>query len=127
MASSIITQVNKEGEYSTSSYPVAQTHDPSPMSRLLYRLKRLKNCVCCCMSKSDHHQRNCPPENHTIENQVVKGNDIPLLRSIREADRGKRCIVIDLDETLVHSSFKPVQGADFVIPVDLEGTIHEVC
>lgn len=40
--------------------------------------------------------------------------------------QGKRCVVIDLDETLVHSSFKPVPNPDFVIPVDLEGTIHQV-
>ena len=27
--------------------------------------------------------------------------------------------VLDLDETLVHSSFKPVPGADYVIPVEI--------
>lgn len=40
--------------------------------------------------------------------------------------QNKRCVVIDLDETLVHSSFTPVPNADFIIPVDLDGTIHEV-
>ena len=29
-----------------------------------------------------------------------------LLPEIRDEDVGKKCIVIDLDETLVHSSFK---------------------
>ena len=60
------------------------------------------------------------------------------------------CIVIDLDETLVHSSFKvsaiimvaghpnevyrdnlciflqPISNADFIVPVEIDGTIHQV-
>jgi len=34
--------------------------------------------------------------------------------------------VLDLDETLVHSSFRPVPNADFVISIELEGVIHRV-
>lgn len=36
------------------------------------------------------------------------------------------CLVIDLDETLVHSSFKPITNPDFIVPVEIEGTIHQV-
>jgi len=36
------------------------------------------------------------------------------------------CLVIDLDETLVHSSFKPIDNADFIVPVEIDGTIHQV-
>jgi RNA polymerase II subunit A small phosphatase-like protein len=43
-----------------------------------------------------------------------------------EKFKGKKCLVIDLDETLVHSSFKPVVGADFIIPIEIEGQIHQV-
>lgn len=35
-------------------------------------------------------------------------------------------MVIDLDETLVHSSFKPINIADFIVPVFIEGTKHQV-
>lgn len=35
-------------------------------------------------------------------------------------------MVIDLDETLVHSSFKPIPNADFIVPVEIDGTVHQV-
>ena len=41
-------------------------------------------------------------------------------------DEGKKCLVLDLDETLVHSSFKPTVNPDYIIPVDIEGTVHKV-
>ncbi|KAF1332394.1 Nli interacting factor-like phosphatase, partial [Globisporangium splendens] len=42
-------------------------------------------------------------------------------------DVGKKCLVLDLDETLVHSSFKPTLNPDYIIPVDIDGTVHQVC
>ena len=49
-----------------------------------------------------------------------------LLGECAKADRGKKCLILDLDETLVHSSFKPVDCADFVIPVSIEGNVTHV-
>jgi len=54
------------------------------------------------------------------------GGAKPLLQEIRPDDANKMCIVIDLDETLVHSSFKPISNADFIVPVEIDGTIHQV-
>jgi len=39
---------------------------------------------------------------------------------------GRKTLVLDLDETLVHSSFRVVQTADIVISVELEGEHHRV-
>jgi RNA polymerase II subunit A small phosphatase-like protein len=50
----------------------------------------------------------------------------PLLPPIGDRNRGKICLVLDLDETLVHSSFKPVPDADFVVPVEIESIVHQV-
>jgi len=38
----------------------------------------------------------------------------------------KKTLVLDLDETLVHSSFKSIQNPDFIIPVEFEEQIHQV-
>ncbi|RYC57941.1 hypothetical protein CHU98_g8265 [Xylaria longipes] len=45
-----------------------------------------------------------------------------LLPPIESRFKGRKCLVLDLDETLVHSSFK----ADFTIPVEIEGNYHNV-
>jgi len=54
------------------------------------------------------------------------GEDKPLLPELRSEDANKKCLVIDLDETLVHSSFKPINNADFIVPVEIDGIIHQV-
>jgi len=57
-------------------------------------------------------------------------NLLPLLsnssNSKMENGKEKLCLVLDLDETLVHSSFRAVEGADFVIPVRIEDVVHYV-
>jgi len=40
--------------------------------------------------------------------------------------KGRKCLVLDLDETLVHSSFRPVPGPDFIISIELDGVTHRV-
>jgi TFIIF-interacting CTD phosphatase-like protein len=38
---------------------------------------------------------------------------VPLLQVVKAEVSEKICLVLDLDETLVHSSFTPIYGADF--------------
>ncbi|KAL6713792.1 hypothetical protein ACLMJK_008284 [Lecanora helva] len=49
-----------------------------------------------------------------------------LLPPLQPHLKGRKCLVLDLDETLVHSSFKILHQADFTIPVEIEGQFHNV-
>ncbi|KAG2459226.1 CTDS1 phosphatase, partial [Polypterus senegalus] len=60
-------------------------------------------------------------ENGTVAKTPLR----PLLPQVKAKDADKICVVIDLDETLVHSSFKPVNNADFIIPVEIDGIVHQ--
>jgi RNA polymerase II subunit A small phosphatase-like protein len=57
---------------------------------------------------------------------AAAGSNGPLLPLARPEFQNKQCLVLDLDETLVHSSFKPVPNPDYVIPVEIEGKTHHV-
>jgi RNA polymerase II subunit A small phosphatase-like protein len=78
----------------------------------------------------------CLPENEGDDHRMTKvgasstasphlSRDY-LLPPLLPEDAGKKTLVLDLDETLVHSSFKPINNADFIIPVEVEDQTHQV-
>ncbi|RHY31927.1 hypothetical protein DYB32_003032, partial [Aphanomyces invadans] len=80
---------------------------PSPLASLVHQ--------------TDRHGKHSPhPQQHTSHDALkIMGTKFP-------GDEGKKCLVLDLDETLVHSSFKPILNPDYVIPVEIEGHVHQV-
>jgi len=57
----------------------------------------------------------------------VRASDFQaFLPPVQEHLAGRPLLVLDLDETLVHSSFKPVTVPDLVIPVEIKGNTHQV-
>jgi RNA polymerase II subunit A small phosphatase-like protein len=131
-STSIITQVNRDEE-PLNTFPnadSAQTTARKPRSRSL-----LSSFFCCFGSTGRTPPTTvAPPEEngqklHEPASSYAPSNPTPhkyLLPPIRHSDAHKNCIVIDLDETLVHSSFKPISNADFVVPVEIDGTVHQV-
>ncbi|KAK6859749.1 NLI interacting factor-like phosphatase [Apiospora arundinis] len=71
-----------------------------------------------------------PPAAVPDESAVAVAETTPeqkyLLPPIEPHMKGRKCLVLDLDETLVHSSFKILHQADFTIPVEIEGNYHNV-
>jgi len=68
------------------------------------------------------------PPSYMIEEETEKDiqNEIEGLLGRRAPKfRRKRCLAIDLDETLVHSSFKPT-AHHFTVPVEIERVTHQV-
>lgn len=79
-----------------------------------------------------------PPPPLQKRMQQTQASDIPpvpepepekqqwLLPPVQAHLKGRKCLILDLDETLVHSSFKILNQADFTIPVEIEGQYHNV-
>lgn len=59
----------------------------------------------------------------TKEDEIPLG---PLLKEQSEINKGKMTLVLDLDETLVHSTFQETSDSDYVIPVTIEGNVYNV-
>lgn len=65
------------------------------------------------------HSRPYIPNNIDI-NFVDASRENIVLGPQKENDKGKKTLVLDLDETLVHSSFQPVSQCDLILPVEIE-------
>mmetsp|Transcript_12288 Transcript_12288/g.49302 ORF Transcript_12288/g.49302 Transcript_12288/m.49302 type:complete len:266 (-) Transcript_12288:26-823(-) len=76
--------------------------------------------ICCCFSSSAGG-----PEPDASA-PIAEGHQDALLPPQSAALKGRKCLILDLDETLVHSSFKPITTADFIIPVEIEDQVHQV-
>ncbi|XP_078465212.1 CTD small phosphatase-like protein isoform X2 [Lampetra planeri] len=154
-SASIITQVCREDDTTTTTERVSvqqlpQQQQPSrggsgkkkPRGRGIFR------SLLCCLRHTESPERRDAPANGAgvgpgTGNSLGSGAGLLdengsiarassyeptskyLLSDVRPGDAGRICVVIDLDETLVHSSFKPINNADFIVPVEIDGTIHQ--
>lgn len=129
--SSIITQVNRDEEQ-LNSFPPSEKGSSTESSTNSLKKPRNRNIFSnflCCFGNTNNNNT----QTSNCQVPVVEENGNPrspaekyLLPAVLNKDTNKICAVIDLDETLVHSSFKPISNADFIVPVEIEGTVHQV-
>ena len=71
-----------------------------------------------------------PPNPHqsafTPTNRSNKLNSQKLLLPPKPHNSTKKTLILDLDETLVHSSFTPFEKNDIVLEVDFEGIMYNI-
>eukprot|EP00834_Sanchytrium_tribonematis_P002088 NODE_58_length_28395_cov_1.465720.p17 type:complete len:219 gc:universal NODE_58_length_28395_cov_1.465720:23264-23920(+) len=61
-------------------------------------------------------------EAHVDQKQIIRSQQL-LLPS---ATSNKKTLIIDLDETLVHASFSPIDNPDIIVEVELDKITHQV-
>ncbi|KAH8322233.1 hypothetical protein KR059_008891 [Drosophila kikkawai] len=140
-ATSIITQVSRDDEQLNvyPSYPndkgEQNPHSPTPKpqseSNDVDRLKPQKrgfiqSLLCCWRRNRTKTNQNGTQIDGSTTPPPLPDQQRYLLPQVRLTDMHRKCMVIDLDETLVHSSFKPIPNADFIVPVEIDGTVHQV-
>ncbi|XP_028409041.1 carboxy-terminal domain RNA polymerase II polypeptide A small phosphatase 1-like [Dendronephthya gigantea] len=137
-STSIITQVSRDDESLNINTHRTDHVEVSRKSSTKKRRRRgfISSLFCCFGSRSHNFNQDVKSNGSALANHESqpampipeekenKGNH--LLPSPREDHIHKKCVVVDLDETLVHSSFKPVSNADFIVPVEIDGTVHQV-
>eukprot|EP00037_Helgoeca_nana_P014549 m.135524 g.135524 ORF g.135524 m.135524 type:complete len:244 (+) comp22603_c0_seq1:135-866(+) len=115
MAHNLVTQVQREDEGDAGAARPAQQ-------------KSLLSSIFCCFSTKAGptpvlNQSQTPVQQNAI---AATSEGTGLLPPQAKEHEGKICLVLDLDETLVHSSFKPVPNADYVVPIEIDGQAHHV-
>jgi len=97
----IITQVNKEDEKK-------------------YHILEMLNFYKCCSFFF-----RCFPSRKQSFSQITETTP-SLLDPQLPHHRGRKCLVLDLDETLVHSTFEPVENPDLILPVRIQGMTYRI-
>ncbi|GAV09296.1 hypothetical protein RvY_18863 [Ramazzottius varieornatus] len=129
---SIITQVHRDGQGSVVDVNGVSITPHNIKSKTATANRRILQSILCCIRSTRGPHPNHLYKGHrnsAANNAAVATPDktiVSLLPPIRSSDAHRKCIVIDLDETLVHSSFKPIANADFIVPVEIDGIIHQV-
>jgi len=127
---SVITQYIPPTQQSTDHVGKGQE---SALYQSSKNTRRSWASILCCMRPAEEGFNQAANARDDVSPPSRRNNPVPppyqgsdVLPPMDPRDKGKKCLVLDLDETLVHSSFKPVPNADYIIPVEIENKITDV-
>lgn len=131
---SVITQVSSHNQQAGAAPPAAMQYagghaGDEAGSEVRSTWKNKFRSIFCCLAPSPNEQYVRQDEGPVVIRPIAPqppGWAEPVLGPMFPQDAGKKTLVLDLDETLVHSSFKPVPQPDYIIPVEIEGRIVDV-
>ena len=122
MIASVVTQVGRDSGQQVGS----AGREEEKSSGWIAMLKR----TICCFSLGSGDMRELDTYVQESDRSVQLADICrwpePVIGPQSKEDVGKKTLILDLDETLVHSSFRPVPSPDFVIPVEIDGRIVDV-
>ncbi|KAL6776537.1 hypothetical protein ACKKBG_A21530 [Auxenochlorella protothecoides x Auxenochlorella symbiontica] len=131
-AEAVITQVNTRQGAPTGpalGQMVTLPSTPEDTSDLRASWRNKVRNIFCCLVPGPGDQYTRQEEGPVVIRPVAPPPPSwadPVIGPPSPADIGKKCLVLDLDETLVHSSFRPVASPDYIIPVEIEGRVVDV-
>eukprot|EP01100_Stratorugosa_tubuloviscum_P006818 TRINITY_DN289_c0_g2_i2.p1 TRINITY_DN289_c0_g2~~TRINITY_DN289_c0_g2_i2.p1 ORF type:complete len:238 (-),score=83.11 TRINITY_DN289_c0_g2_i2:200-913(-) len=100
---------------------------PDIITQVKQPKKKSGFCRLWCCIGGDKPKNSTPTRSNTRPSSKRQTtSDKHLLPPLLTIHLNKPCLILDLDETLVHSSFKPVEKADFIIPVEIEEIVYQV-
>jgi len=113
------------------SPPPQPTPKESPVTQLTKPRHRgfFSQLLCCFRPSRVYYDPNLTYKDTDLsqnQNSLTPKYSGKYLLPARKPSDNRICLVIDLDETLVHSSFKPIENADFIVPVEIDGSLHKV-
>ena len=93
----------------------------SPIPDIITQMKPYLNNINNMINSQNPHQVSLTPNNHS----KILTQEFLLPKKTSEF-LNKKTLILDLDETLVHSSFTPFENNDIVLNVDFDGMIYNI-
>eukprot|EP00743_Colponemidia_sp_Colp-15_P000953 GILK01001052.1.p1 GENE.GILK01001052.1~~GILK01001052.1.p1 ORF type:complete len:379 (+),score=73.57 GILK01001052.1:280-1416(+) len=112
---SLVTQVSRNDSTPKTSVDKSEAAPAIKMKRT----GSFFASMCSCFKSTEPKQRRSIQMRRTTVVESILGPQLPQ-------HLGKKTLVLDLDETLVHSSFRPIDDPDMIIPVEIENRVHHV-
>ena len=93
----------------------------SPIPDIITQMKPYINNINNFINSSNSNKASLTPNNHS----QLLSNELLLPKKSSEY-ANKKTLILDLDETLVHSSFTPFEQNDIILNVDFDGILYNI-